>query len=343
MKAISRKHLICSIGLLVALIVCIAIPSWAAEEKVIKLRYASYFPPTHPVSKLTEEWSKEVEKRTDGRIKITFFPGNTLTPPMQTYESVVKGIADIGHAMQAWSPGRFPLTEVVTLPMGISSGYQATKMANAYYNKFRPKEFDDTKVMYFHAIGPGLLHLKKQVSSLDDIKGLRIRTNTDQHGIVKAVGAVPVDLPITESYDALSKGLLDGLLLPMDVLKGWRFAELVKTTLEISALGYTAPHYVVMNKDKWSSTSRADQQAIEKINDEWVEKHGKLWNDLDKEAREFGIQKGVKMVKATKGEETRVAQGMKPLLEEYVQAKKAKGLPAEDALKFCLDYIKAHP
>ena len=343
MKAISRKHLVCSIGLLVALIICIAIPSWAAPEKVLKLRYASYFPPTHPMSKLEEEWGKEVEKRTDGRIKITFFPGNTLTPPMQTYESVVKGIADIGHAMQAWSPGRFPLTEVVTLPMGITSGYQATKMSNEYYKKFRPKEFDDTKVMYFHAIGPGLLHLKKSASSLDDIKGLRIRVNTDQHGIAKAVGVTPVDLPITETYDALSKGLVDGIPLPMDVLKGWRFGELVKTTLEISALGYTAPHYVVMNKEKWNSISAADQQTIEKINDEWVEKHGKLWNELDKEAREFGIQKGVKMVKVSSADEARVAQGMKPLLAEYVQAKKAKGLPADEALKFCVEYIKTHP
>ena len=264
MKAISRKHLVCSIGLLVAFIVCIAIPSWAAQEKGIKLRYASYFPPTHPMSKLAEEWGKEVDKRTDGRVKITFFAGNTLTPPMQTYESVVKGIADMGQAMQAWSPGRFPLTEVVTLPMGITSGYQATKMSNEYYKKFRPKEFDDTKVMYFHAIGPGLLHFKKPISSLDDTKGLRVRVNTDQHGIAKAVGVMPVDLPITETYDALSKGLVDGILLPMDVLKGWRFAELVKTSYEISALGYTAPHYVVMNKEKWSSISAADQQVIEK-------------------------------------------------------------------------------
>jgi TRAP-type C4-dicarboxylate transport system substrate-binding protein len=342
MKVSTTNQFVGCLCLLGLLITFAAVPSWA-QEKVIKLRYASYFPPTHPVSQLSDQWSKEVEKRTDGRIKITFFPGNTLTPPMQTYDSVVKGIADIGLAMQAWSPGRFPLTEVLTLPLGITSGYQATKVANEYYRKFRPKEFDDTKVMYFHGVGPGLFHLKKPVSSLDGIKNLRIRANAENDQIVKAVGGVPVNLPITESYDAVSKGLLDGLLLPMDVLKGWRFGEVVKTTLEIAALGFTASHYVVMNKDKWNSISKADQQAIEKINDEWIEKQGKLWNDLDKEAREFGIQKGVKMVKATKEEEAWTAERMRPLLTDYVKAKKPKGLPAEEVLQFCLDYVKTHP
>ncbi len=339
----SRKQVILSIVLVAAVVMWMAVPSWAAQEKQIKLRYASYFPPAHPMSKLSEEWTKEVEKRTEGRIKITFFPGNTLSPPMQTYESVVKGVADIGHAMQAWSPGRFPLTEVITLPLGLTSGYQATTLANAYYKKFQPKEFDDTKVMYFHGIGPGLVHARKVLSSLDQIKGLRLRVNADQHGIVRPLGAIPVDLPITDSYDALSKGLVDGLLLPMEVLKGWRFAELVKTTFVITSLGYTGPHYVVMNKDKWNSISKADQQIIEKMNDEWVEKHGRLWSELDKEAAEYGVQKGVKMVKATKEEEARVAEAMKPLLQEFIQAKKAKGLPAEEAVKFCVDYVKTHP
>jgi TRAP-type C4-dicarboxylate transport system substrate-binding protein len=79
-----------------------------AQEKVVKLRYSNFFPPVHPISKLSEEWCREVEKRTNGRVKITYFPGNTLTPPMQTYDSTVKGIADIGQALLAYAPGRLP-------------------------------------------------------------------------------------------------------------------------------------------------------------------------------------------------------------------------------------------
>ena len=80
-----------------------------AQEKVLKLRYSTFFPPVHPIAKLADEWCKEIEKQTNGRVTFSFFPGNTLTPPTQTYDSVVKGIADVGSSLMAYSPGRFPL------------------------------------------------------------------------------------------------------------------------------------------------------------------------------------------------------------------------------------------
>jgi TRAP-type C4-dicarboxylate transport system substrate-binding protein len=101
--------------------------------------------------------------------------------------------------------------------------------------------------------------------------------------------------------------------------------------------------YVIMNKDKWNQISKEDQAAIEKINEEWIEKQGKLWNQLDKEGKEYAIQKGVKFVKVSKDEEAKVTGLMKPILDDYVKAMKAKNLPGAEALKFCQDYIKANP
>jgi TRAP-type C4-dicarboxylate transport system substrate-binding protein len=101
--------------------------------------------------------------------------------------------------------------------------------------------------------------------------------------------------------------------------------------------------FVVMNKDKWNSLSKADQEAIETINEEWVEKQGQLWNALSREGREYAIQKGVKFVRASKEEEAKTAEKMKPVLAEYVKDMKSRGLPGDEALKFCLEYIKSHP
>lgn len=314
-----------------------------AQEKVVKLRYSNFFPPVHPISKLAEEWIKEVEKRTEGRVKISYFPGNTLTPPPQAYDAVVKGIADMAQNLLAYSPGRLPLSEVLQQPLGYTSGYQGTKLANAYYQKFKPKEFDDVKVMYLHGIAPGTFHTKKDIKSFDDIKGLRIKANAENADIVKALAGAPVTMPITETYDALQKGLAEGILLPNEALKGWRFAEVVKASLDSSAVSYLTSMYVIMNKDKWNQISKKDQEAIEKINEEWIEKQGQLWNQLDKEGKEYAIQKGVKFVKISKDEEAKVAAKMKPILEKYVNAMKAKNLPGAEALKFCQDYIKAHP
>lgn len=333
------------VAIMVFAFLCITTSPIITQEKVVKLRYSNFFPPMHPISKLAEEWCKEIEKRTDGRVKFTYFPGNTLAPPPQAYDAVVKGIADVAQNLLAYSPGRLPLSEVLQQPLGLKSGYQGTKLANAYYQKFKPKEFDDVKVMYLHGVAPGTFHTKTEIKSFFDVKGLRIKANAENADIVKALGGAPVTMPITETYDALQKGIAEGILLPNEALKGWKFAEVVKTSLDSNAVSYLTSMYVIMSKDKWNQISKADQAAIEKINKEWIEKQGKLWNQLDKDGKEFAIQKGVKFVKVSKAEEAKVSALMKPILENYVKTANAKGrdLPAAEALKFCLDFIRNNP
>jgi TRAP-type transport system periplasmic protein len=318
-------------------------PVSAQAQKVLKLRYSSFFPPSHKISKLAEEWCKEVEKRTNGRIKVSYFPGGVLTPPMQTYDSVVKGIADIGQNLMAYSPGRFPLTEVLYLPLGFTSGYQATKLANAYYKKFQPKEFGDTRIMYVHGSPPAVFHTKKVISKTEDMKGLRIKTNAENAEIPYVVGAVPVTMPISEAYDAISKGMADGILLPVETLKGWRFADVLKASLLNYAFSYTTAMYVTMNKDKWEAISKEDQKIIEQINEEFIEKQARLWNEVDKDGMEYAKSKGMKMISVSKEEQAKWAAKTRPILDKYVKDRKAQGLPGEEALKFCLDFLKANP
>ena len=163
----------------------------------------------------------------------------------------------------------------------------------------------------------------KPVKTLNDVKGLRIKTNTENTPIT-AMGAAPVAIPITETYDACQKGLLDGILLPIEALKGWKFADVIKTVIECPPMAYTAPICVFMNKDKWNSLSKQDQEIIEKINEEWVEKQAKLWDKLDKEARELAQQKGVKIMMASKEEQAQVAEKMKTVQAEWVKKTAAK-------------------
>ena len=314
-----------------------------AAEKVLRLRYSNMYPAVHPFTKMMEEWAKDIEKKTEGRVKITMFSGGTLTPAPQTYDSVVKGIADLGTALLAYAPERFPLSEVITLPLGYNSGYQATKAANAYYKKFQPKEFADAKIMYLHVSPPGFIMTRKVINSMDEIKGLRIRANAEISDIVTALGGTPITIPIPETYDSVQKGLLDGLLFPLEALKGWRMAEVVKCVLESKATSYGTSLYVVMNKDKWNAISKADQTAIEKINDEMLEKQGKAWDVETKKAIDDATQKGVKFVKISAADDAKNVEKVQPILAKYVKDMKAKGLPGDEVLKFMHDYLKAHP
>ena len=313
------------------------------QGEAIKLRYSLIWPSMHPLTKLAEEWAKDVEKATQGRIKVSMFPGNTLTPPMQAYDNTVKGVVDIAASLLAYAPGRLPLSEVLQLPLGYKNGYQASKLANAYYKKFKPKEFDDVKVMFLHGAAPGFIMTKKLVKSTDEIKGLRIKANAENTDIVKNLGGAPVTMPVSETYDALSRGVIDGCLFPIEALQGFKIGEVVKTVLENYGMSYMTSMYVIMNKAKWNQFSPADQAAIEKINDEYNEKIAKRWVELDNKAKEFATSKGVSFLTIPQKEQAETAEKMKPILENYVKMTKSKGLPGEEALKFCQDYLKTHP
>ncbi len=311
-------------------------------QEVITLRYAHFMPPPTAQAINSAEWCKEVEKRTNGKVKITFYPGSTLMPAPQTYDSVVKGIADIGWSIMSYTRGKFPLTEVIDLPLGYKSGYVATKLINAYYDKFKPKEFDETKVLYLHAHGPGILTTKKAVNKLDDLKGMKIRSTGLSAKIVQALGAAPVGLPITETYDALSKGVAEGVLMPVEGLHQWKLAEVTKFTTENYGSAYSTGFFCVMNKSKWNALPPDIQKTIEAINLEWIEKTGKLWDTIDVEGKDWAIKQGHKFIQLPKEEDARWSERMRPILDDYVKAMKEKGLPGEQSLKFCMDYLKAN-
>lgn len=337
-----RPKVMARIGIL-TMVVMLSLAWASAWAGPVELTYSIFFPATHGHTLLAQDWAKEVEKRTNGQVKINVFPGATLTPADQCYDGVVKGISDIGMSVLSYVKGRFPLTEVIDQPLGYTSGRQATRLINAYYQKFQPKELSDTKIMYLHAHGPGILHTKKPVQKLEDLKGLKIRCTGTSSKVVTALGAAPVAMPQTETYDAVQKGVVDGLLSPIETLKGWKFAEVVKSTTQNFSSSYSLAFFVTMNKQKWESLPKDVQKVIEDINKEWIDKTGEAWDKFDKAGVEFTQSKGNQIVKLSKEEDERWAKLVRPIMDEYVTAMKAKNLPGEEALKFCLDWLKNNP
>ncbi len=305
----------------------------------IKLNYSIFFPATHKHSVLATEWSKEIEKRTGGKVQITMFYGGTLTPADKCYDGVVKGISDIGMSVFAYTRGKFPLTEVSDLPLGIKSGLVATKVINEYYKKFIPKELDEVKVMYLHGHGPGILHTKKPVNKLEDLKGMKIRCTGMAAKIVAALGATPVAMPMGETYDALSRGVVDGSMAPQEALQGWKWGEVVKYTIENYGSSYSTGFFVVMNKEKWNSLSPDIQKIIEQVNEEYIEKQGKAWDEIDKAGRDYTVARGNKIISLSPEEDQRWEKLVRPLLNDYKKNMRDKGLPGEEVLSFYLQTI----
>jgi len=313
----------------------------AAQQKTITMNYADYFPAPHKQALLVDQWCKELEKRTGGRVKVTPFHGSTLTPTAMIYDSVTKGIADIGMGTLGYTRGRFPLSEFTDLPLGYPSSRVATKLFNEYYKKFKTKELDDVKVLYLQGIGPAILHTaKKPVSKLEDLKGLKIRASGLQVSPTAALGASPVGMPISDVYDALSKGVADGGIFPYEALDGWKLGEVVKYTTESYPVALSSGLFVVMNKKKWESLPVDIQKIIDKLDEEWVEKVAWTWDEVDKEGKDFALKRGNKIITLSHAEGERWKKAVQPVLDNYVKMTKANGLPGDEVLKFALDYIK---
>ena len=341
-----KKHLGVTFLVLVFMagLLWVSVPGASAQEKVITLNYANFFPAPSPHSVLAEQWGKEIEKRTNNRVKITFFHGGTLAPAAQIYDSTVQGIADMGFSVLAYTRGKFPLTEVMDLPLGLKNGVTATKLINAYYKKFQPKEFDEVKVLYLHAHGPGLIHTtKKPVAKLEDLKGMKLRATGLSAKIVSALGAAPVGTTMPETYDVLRTGVAEGALAPFMALKDFRWGELTSYSILNYGSSYSVGFFVVMNKNKWNALPPDIQKIFTQVNEEYVDKR---WAPSGIKPTRTGLNllkaKGVNDCPSPLRKMPGGPKAVRPLLDDYVAASKAKGLPGDQALKFCLDFIKAH-
>jgi TRAP-type C4-dicarboxylate transport system substrate-binding protein len=147
-------------------------------------------------------------------------------------------------------------------------------------------------------------------------------------------------MPMPKRYDALQKGVAEGGVNPIESLKGWKLAEVIKSTTENFGSAYSTGFFVVMNKDKWKSLPPDVQKVIEAVNLEWIEKTGKGWDEIDKEGKEFTLSKGNQVIALSKEEDEKWAKLVRPILDEYVVNMKAKNLPGDEAIKFCLEELK---
>jgi len=332
---------ICLVVVVIALLfgACQSAPT---PEKPIELSYSNFFPPTHGNSIAAENWIKEIEKRTSGRVKITYYPGGTLTPAPQCYDGVVKGISDIGMTCLAYTRGRFPFMEGVDLPLGYLSGTVATRVVNDIYRKFEPAELSDTHTLYFHAHGPGLLHTKTPVRTLDDIKGMKIRCTGLAAKIVEALGGVPVAMDQGETYEALQKGTVSGTFGPIEVLKGWKQAEVIEYTTDTSCIGYTTSMWVGINLDKWDSLPEDIQQVFTAVSEEWIDVHAKVWDDADAAGREYTLSLGNEIIDLSPEEAARWVEPVKSLPDKYIAEVEASGLPGGELVTEARSLIKKY-
>jgi TRAP-type C4-dicarboxylate transport system substrate-binding protein len=341
-----KKGLLALLGS-ICLVFLLADPSLA---QVIKLTLADQnaavaWGPVHAL----QPWVKKVEDATKGRVKIEIFPAQTLVKGPDIWNAVKTGVADMGWCFHGYWADMTPLSDVITLPsLPIKSSEKGSEVLWKLYEKFPSiqNEYKDVHVLQLWASNPYfLITTKKQVKTMEDIKGLKIRVvggpPTEQ---LKALGGIPTLIPMPDTYLSMDKGVIDGMGAPWEAIHGFRLYEVVKyyTIVPLSAVYFS----MSMNKQKWESLPKDIQQAITSASGlEAAKFWGKNWFDTAEEGVIAEAKKGKyqidKYVVPQQEQDRWTKVAGEPLWKEWVKKMEGKGHPeAQQILNTALEMLK---
>jgi TRAP-type C4-dicarboxylate transport system substrate-binding protein len=321
-----------ALSLVAALLACLSLAPRPATAADITLRYAN-FPPaaTFPCIQM-ERWKTEVEKRTNGAVAVRTFPGGALLGAKNMFRGVMQGQADIGCLCMSYQPGVFPLTTAVDLPVGFSSSVAASLTLWDLYNTFKPKEFKKVKVLTMFASAPSNIMSEVPVRNLDDLKGLELRASGTPSNVLGLLGATPVSMPMSETPEALQKGVVKGLLSSLEVLKDFNFAELCRHETITNFPVY--PFAVVMNLRAWKALPQSVQKVMDDLGGEQAEWTGVYMDRHVQESVAWSQEKyGVTVYKLSPEDMAEAQKKSAPLVDEWKKRAAEAGIDADKVLQ----------
>ncbi|NWF91306.1 MAG: TRAP transporter substrate-binding protein [Syntrophaceae bacterium] len=321
-----------------------------AAQAQIKLSYANFPPaPTFPCVQM-ERWKQEVEKRTQGKVKVDTYPGSTLLHAKNMFDGVAAGTADIGNTCTSYFPGMFPVVEAVDLPLAWPSATVASASLWDLVEKYKPKELERFKIITMFTCPPANIMSMKPILSLEDLKGYELRASGTGAKILELLGAAPVAMPQSDVPEALQKGVIKGNVSSLEVMKDFKYAEHCRHVTGNVNL-FVVSFAVVMNKGKWESLPSDVKKVIDDLSKEQAIWTGQYVDNHVKEAIKWSIQTyknpTVQVYQLSPKEISRWYALLKPMREKYIKDVEAKGLPAKKILdevtKLKEKYSKQYP
>jgi len=298
----------------------------------IKLSYANFPPaPTFPCVQM-ERWKTEVEKRTNGKVKVDTYPGSTLLNPKNMFDGVIAGTADIGCLATSYQPGAFPVVEAIDLPIGWPSATVASVSLWDLVEKYKPKELEKVKVITMFTCPPANIMSMKPILSLGDIKGYELRASGTGAKILEILGAAPVAMPQSDVPEALQKGVIKGNVSSLEVMKDFKYAEYchyVTSNVNLFVVSFA----VVMNQAKWNSLPDDVKKVIDDMRKEQAIWTGQYVDNHVNEAMKWSKETHkVQVNTLPKAELDKWYALLNPMMDKYLKDYEAKGLPTKAIL-----------
>jgi TRAP-type transport system periplasmic protein len=319
-------------------------------QQTTTLKFHTFMAPTSNVwLYIHKAWMAKVEKESNGRIKFEGYPAMQLggTPP-NLYDQARDGVVDISWTLPGLTGGRFPRAEVFELPFMMKDAEGTSRATWEFFQTVMPDEFKETHTLAFHTHGRGLLHTKtKQIKSPADLRGMKLRGPTRMATkLLGHAGATPVGMPLPAIPDALSKGTVDGVALPWEVIPSVKVHELCKYHSEFpesSPALYTSVFVMSMNKAKYESLAPDLKKVIDANSgadvSAWM---GKVQQDYDPVSRKMAIDRG-NIVHTIGAAETAQFQKLTSNVDdEWIADMKGKGFDGKKLIDTAKALIAKH-
>src|SRR5262247_4676272 len=314
----------------------LAVMSWPAAAQTT-LTMSSWVSPSHLLTKdVLAVWGQQVEKATNGRVKLQMLPKHPSAAP-GTFDAVRDDLVDVSYVTASYTPARHVLPLIAELPGG-----GATSVINSVaYSRIHWKylqqagEYKGVKLLGVFTHGPGqMFNTKRPINKVEDLAGMKIRTGGGiAEETARALGASAFVKPAPESYELLSSGVADGTFFPLESINSFKLGTVVKYATLFPGGFYGSAFGFFLNEDRWNKLSKEDQEAITSVSGEALARlAGKAWDAADRAAFDEMKKAGIQITEAS----PELIQGVKDraqvIEEDWVKHASAKGLDGAKVL-----------
>jgi len=312
-----------------------ALSATPALSQQVTLKLHTFIPPpSNPVKTFLKPWTERIAKASNGLLKVQIYPSMQLGgKPPQLMDQVKDGIVDIIFSLPGYTAGRFPKLEVFELPFVHTDPVSSTLALQDFQAKHLKEEFKDYKVLLLHVhAGSMFMTKKKAITKLSDLKGLKIRTATRAGGwYLKSLGAVPIGAPLPQIPQMISKGVIEGAMLPFEIAPAIKMQELATHFTQLSGKQprmNTSTFSLLMNKNSYAKLPAGLKKVIDENSGrniaQWA---GQNWADIEVPAEKVMRSKSKNRFHTMPPSEVaKMKAAAKPAIDRWLKQMKGKGV-----------------
>lgn len=331
MTEVLRRALIGAAAASLSAPAVLRIPRAQAQEVTLRLHH--FLPAVSNVHRhFLQPWARKVQQESGNRLRIQIFPSMQLGgAPPQLYDQARDGVADIIWTLPGNTPGRFPRIEVIELPFVAHKRASVNaRVTQELFEKHMRDEFRETHIIVAWAHDHGLIHARREVKTMEDLRGLKLRFPTRMAGEgLRALGATAIGLPVPQVPEALTQGVIDGAVVPWEVVPAIRLQEMVRYHTEIpgSPTFYTTSFVLAMNKPRYDSLP-ADLRRVLDANSGQVAAAmaAKVWDEQGPVVEAQVRRRGNQISEITAEERDRWQRATQPVVENWVAQMRERGI-----------------